>query len=95
MRLFFKTASSYLMFNRTKNVFQVIYRKNVGSVPVLQTSDLPKATVPMSQKEEVATKVCNVSGVVNKALRYVTFLYLWLLNSALTNNELYVENTKL
>lgn len=62
-------------------------------MPRLQDTDLAEATSSVNQKEKVSVEVWDGSAPINESLRYVTYLYVEHVSSALTNNVLYTEHT--
>lgn len=71
IRPFFEMVSSYLIFNRTRNIFEVLSMKEDGYVPRAQANDLAETSGTVSNREEVAVEVCDRSAVVNEVPRCV------------------------
>lgn len=86
--------SPHLISNRTCNVLEVLPRKEDCFAPTLQTHDLVEAFGSVSRKEEVGAEIRERSAAIEKPLRYVTYLFVKPVDSALKNHALYIELTK-
>lgn len=73
---FSRMVSSYLMFRRLRNVFEVFPRKEARFRPRSQANDLVEAIGAVTGKEEAAAKVWERSTGVDEELPDVTYLYL-------------------
>lgn len=61
MRPFSEMASPYFKFNRTRNLLNVLTKKRGCVALRSRIWDLRKSRGRMSEKEEVAAKVCEIS----------------------------------
>lgn len=57
MRPFFKMVTSCLMFNHTREVFELLQRSEDGFAPGLQGNDFAEASSSARQREEMAAYV--------------------------------------
>lgn len=55
-RPFSKSVLPYLIFNRTRNIFEILTSREDGSVPRSQADDHVEASGSLSEKEELAAK---------------------------------------
>lgn len=82
---------SHPMFNCTGIVFKILSRNENGYAPGWHANDPAESAGPVNRKGEVSVKVWDRSTAVDKAQRYVTYLYLEHVNSATTTNGLYTD----
>lgn len=66
-----KSVFSYIIFNLTRNVIEVLLRQENVFAPRLQVNDLAEATSPVSEKQRVAAEVYDRLAAVVRALWYV------------------------
>lgn len=73
-RPFYKTISSYFMFNCTRDVSPLLSTRRDGFGPRLQAYARTEASVIINEKELGAVNVLERSATVDKTLRFVTYL---------------------
>lgn len=66
MQLFFKTISSYRIFNRAGNIFQEYSRKKDGHVPTYHANDLAEVTGSLSNMN---AEISHAIGLISNRRR--------------------------
>lgn len=85
---FSKTVAPHLMSNCTRNVFEIMSRREDGDASKVQAKTRKEVSLSVQKKKKVAAEMWTSSVANDEALPYVNYLYLEHDHRALMNNSL-------
>lgn len=86
--------SPYMWYNRDTGMFQVLSKREDGFAHASQQDTLQRTTKPTTREGDVTPEVWKRPQSLDKALRYLTYLFFDTLHNILSNNDLYRREQK-